>query len=1238
MSKITRTSRLNGKMTRGGSAPSVLPGARAKKTFWMRMPTLLMLILFLFPVMAMAAVYGDIDQRNDDMNGNIVDNLIYSSKVHIGQEFVPAMASLVGVEVLLRSVNVQASAEITVTIHKPDSSGSIISGSTIAAGTKEVPYNNDGRSDWVYFNFDTPVEVIPGETYVLEVSSNNNCHAWRSRYTGDPYPAGRYIEWTIDSQTPDENGMDALFRTYCPPHPILYVDADNGTASTKDGYSWATAFTDLQQALAIANPGNQIWVAKGTYTPTLKYPDELTNTDPRTATFLIEDGVSIYGGFAGTETFLSQRDWINNVTTLSGDLNNDDVNFTNRGDNSYHVVTVQEEVTSSARLDGFTISGGHADLMGSDYDSGGGLINDGWGHPVLENLIFSSNYALLQGGGAYFDQVDDITLTNVIFRNNWVEGDPTDIFNSYAYGGAIVVYDGSYTFVNAVFSGNRAGPESSNPDYECLGGAVYTSGENSVTFINSTFNGNSSADATTCVSCEYGGGAIFSWGKPVSLVNCILWNNYPENLKADEGGEFTVIYSDVGGSGGSDSFTDGGNNINNDPSFVSEVDPAAAPTDLGDLRLLEDSLAIDVGDNSAVPPGVTRDPDGNVRIAGTRVDMGAYEYMVNTAPIITSADHALFKAGDDNVFTVESVGWPLPSLSIGGDSLPSSLTFTVNNNGTGVLSGNPTEMDTGVYEITFKAANDVSPDAVQNFTLRVVAEAAPAIISADNATFIVGEDDSFTITTSGFPLPSINLDTGDGDELPEGVTFTDNGDGTATISGIAEQCWGWEYDLVIQAQNTLGNVVQDFTLTVNEAPTFYSDNDYQLTLYEGAYSTAIVSMCSWPYPDYINLDTVNSDTLPAGVEFIYNASLGSGYFSGTPAIGTSDSYTVTLIASNGIGTPVSQPYTLTITQPTVPSFTSAAKTTFSAGTYGEFMVSAIGPPAPSITLTSGTLPSGLTFMPSYVMGRASLEGTPAPGTGGIYPLTFTASNGPSSTATQSFTLTVLDTFPIITAHPQSLMVNAGETAGFTVEAVSKSAITYQWEMSANGGKKWKLMEGATSNILNVLSTTSQMDGYQYRAVVSTAGGIRTSNTATLHVVAPPDPNPEKTDASISQAAPVYDSTAGLITWEITVENISSVTARQVVISDALFKGTKLYSFAANAEAAGFYTYKTAGSRITITIPLLAPGESMTFTLQAAVPARMSGIISNTADVMTENLDADMTNNSCTAEVEVVAAP
>ena len=71
------------------------------------------------------------------------------------------------------------------------------------------------------------------------------------------------------------------------------------------------------------------------------------------------------------------------------------------------------------------------------------------------------------------------------------------------------------------------------------------------------------------------------------------------------------------------SYVDGGGNVDNDPMFVTPVDPSTALTTLGNLRLKINSPAINARNNGHV--SVLFDPDSNERIVAGKVDMRAYE-------------------------------------------------------------------------------------------------------------------------------------------------------------------------------------------------------------------------------------------------------------------------------------------------------------------------------------------------------------------------------------------------------------------------------------------------------------------------------------------------------------------------------------------------------------------------------------------------------------------------------------
>ncbi len=193
----------------------------------------------------------------------------------------------------------------------------------------------------------------------------------------------------------------------------IYVKQD--AAGANSGASWSDAFTDLQLALAVAQDGDQIWVAAGTYTPAAPGGD-------RAATFLINKNLALLGGFAGTEASADDRDPVANPTILSGDLNGDDMpdDFaTNRADNAMTVVRVTAAVTDATLIDGFTISNGQADGAGGNETvnkSGGGMFASG--SPTVKQSVFTQNFASYRGGGGYFNPVGNPVFEDCIFTKN----------------------------------------------------------------------------------------------------------------------------------------------------------------------------------------------------------------------------------------------------------------------------------------------------------------------------------------------------------------------------------------------------------------------------------------------------------------------------------------------------------------------------------------------------------------------------------------------------------------------------------------------------------------------------------------------------------------------------------------------------------------------------------------------------------------------------------------------------
>jgi hypothetical protein len=299
---------------------------------------------------------------------------------------------------------------------------------------------------------------------------------------------------------------------------IIYVRAAS-TCTSSCGGSWANAYKYLQDALAAVTSGDQIWVAAGTY-----YPDEgalQTNNDPN-STFTLQNGVAIYGDFVGAESSLSERNIAANLTVLSGEIQQD-----SDSSNNAHRVATGGNVTTTAVLDGFTITVGYY---------GGGMYNNN-SSPTLSNVTFSDNFATI-GGGMYNDNSNP-TLSNVTFSGNSASGMGGGMYNNnssptlsnvtfsrngvawFGYGGGMYNNNSSPTLSNVTFSDNTANILGS-------GGGMYNASGSAPTLTNVTFSGN---------AANLGGAGMYNDNSSPTLSNVTFFAN-DGNYSSSGGGMF----------------------------------------------------------------------------------------------------------------------------------------------------------------------------------------------------------------------------------------------------------------------------------------------------------------------------------------------------------------------------------------------------------------------------------------------------------------------------------------------------------------------------------------------------------------------------------------------------------------------------------------------------------------------------------------------------------------------------
>ena len=170
-----------------------------------------------------------------------------------------------------------------------------------------------------------------------------------------------------------------------------------------------------------------------------------------------------------------------------------------------------------------------------------------------------------------------------------------------------------------------------------------------------------------------------------------------------------------------------------------------------------------------------------------------------------------------------------------------------------------------------------------------------------------------------------------------------------------------------------------------------------------------------------------------------------------------------------------------------PTITSAISTTFTVGQAGTFTVISTGVPTATIATTS-TLSNGVALTDNHD-GTATLSGTPAAGSGGIYPLTLTAANGVVPNPSQSFTLTVNQAPTITSAAPPTGKLNVAYT--YTISATGFPA----GQFSLSSGT---LPTGLTLAANGVLSgTPSALGSFTFIITVMNGVGQPVSQSYTI---------------------------------------------------------------------------------------------------------------------------------------------
>jgi hypothetical protein len=317
-----------------------------------------------------------------------------------------------------------------------------------------------------------------------------------------------------------------------------YVDI-NGT-SNGGATSWATACNDLQLVINNASAGDTIWVAQGTFKPIRPANNlNIISLNNRDNAFVLKANVHIFGGFTGTETNISQRDWKNNPAVLSGDIGT----LGDSSDNCYHVVIASNTLDTATTLDGFTITGGYANGLYSGNDTisvntrgiyrraGGGLYTN-HSSALFSNINIEGN---MGGSAGMYNNHSSPILTNVSIYNN--RADNSSINSSYSGTGGIHNDYSSPVLTNVSIYNNTA---SGSVSMNYFGGGGMSNYYSSPVLTNVRLSKNKNYPTSSSSLATTGGGMSNLYSSPV-LTNVVI----DSNIAGCGGGMYNYFSSPV---------------------------------------------------------------------------------------------------------------------------------------------------------------------------------------------------------------------------------------------------------------------------------------------------------------------------------------------------------------------------------------------------------------------------------------------------------------------------------------------------------------------------------------------------------------------------------------------------------------------------------------------------------------------------------------------------------------------
>ena len=615
------------------------------------------------------------------------------------------------------------------------------------------------------------VKDTPTPIFTYGSSSYNGTINGIFKDAGATLSAGVFV--SLNTFTPDESlpyGTQTLYAKISPsgqtcsyivpflynnPAPTIRYVKPTATG-TGDGLSWANASADIQAMINASAVNDEVWVAAGVYKPQKDGSGNASPSDPRNKLFLMKDGVKVYGGFAGTETLLTQRNWSLNKTIISGDIDNNDTDTDGNGireshteivgNNAYHlVVFVGVGLTVQPVLDGFILTGGQTfstPVSAPDHT----FTIPGFGTAVISS--FRGAALMLSAAAAKIRNcviTGNFANAGVLYQNNqnsWANV-ITTLQNCYWTGntnnsaGLLFFHRTWVNMINNVMANNTASS-----------GVLYTSsnmpGGNTININHLTFYNNTTTSASNS--------PVFFQGGTVNISNSVISNpsvasaNIINNAATLSISNSNILGSNPNGTWNTADGTDGGNNIDLPPLFNNASNIIGADNSFftADDGLSLTSCSPMLNNGSA---GLITDILGNIRPFESQTDMGAFEFQSSSTlpanPTAISASSTAITCGQSITLSANcptgTITWY--NISSGGANI---------GTGTG-LSVTPL-VNTVYYASCETSGTCVSARRIATGTITVALPADPTNVTVSNTAICSGTQVSLSASCS-FGIP-----------------------------------------------------------------------------------------------------------------------------------------------------------------------------------------------------------------------------------------------------------------------------------------------------------------------------------------------------------------------------------------------------------------------------------------------------------------------------------------------------